>query len=777
LNREGVPDPSAPQDTVEVHALFDNEAGFFGLTSYLSYADAQLKQSFATCDKATRQHGSQHKFPWRYVDQSQVAAVNFMAQHFQFTFDQEKILDLLTGHTLYNDADVVVRELVQNSLDAVRLQALATNSDAAESGRIDLFWDSGAKVLEVLDNGTGMTQEIIENHLLKVGSSRYQDQAFQEKYPDFAPISRFGIGVLSTFMLADIVEIVTVSPEEEEGRRLLLRDVHGRYLVRFVDKARDDDAIRIGEHGTLVRLTLRTSANIADAVEVARRWVVVPAAPVSIVVDGGTPQRVGFVSLKDALEDAVDRFRRAAGPESEYGGEAKIEVREESLEGTTVAYAVRWNQHFEEWEFVQFRRMKPLGICVEGIRVEADTPGFTGPQLLSIANATGPSAPKTNVARSGLELGLESSPLFHHVYRAYLNHIRCQIDSLVASGRSITFAADEAAYLMGPLHPREGRPAEEDRISLRWPAVFADELGRMPIILVEEAGERRLVSFEELAESPTYWTVASPFFSHASWMIREAPIKLSYGRLASAVGAENVPLPDGLIVVHELEHRWWAGGWRRRWEPARLMARKQLRQLDVEWRIREPDNAIWREFDMVPFQEVLALMEALSAGENADGLSESARWRIARGFRSFEPIVELYSSVGVSDWRSGMTARVRFASEALETDGLVGYDAVRIGRSLYFLPPSELGQAICDDADRAAGEGVADPVRNGTMVATVAGLIYASTVDMRRSLAQAVRNLAGHPRFGDTRGWAALAASTERSLAIFDPAMWRRGND
>ncbi len=39
-----------------------------------------------------------------------------------FTIDQENILQLLVGHTLYNDSSVVVRELVQNAIDAVKLQ-------------------------------------------------------------------------------------------------------------------------------------------------------------------------------------------------------------------------------------------------------------------------------------------------------------------------------------------------------------------------------------------------------------------------------------------------------------------------------------------------------------------------------------------------------------------------------------------------------------------------------------------------------------------------------
>jgi hypothetical protein len=43
-NREGLPDPAAPRDTVEVHAHFDNEEGFFGLTSFLTYVDQELRK-------------------------------------------------------------------------------------------------------------------------------------------------------------------------------------------------------------------------------------------------------------------------------------------------------------------------------------------------------------------------------------------------------------------------------------------------------------------------------------------------------------------------------------------------------------------------------------------------------------------------------------------------------------------------------------------------------------------------------------------------------------
>ena len=122
-----------------------------------------------------------------------------------------------------------------------------------------IHWDSTQRILTVEDNGTGMTQQIIENHLLKVGASRYQDPQFQKEYPDFSPISRFGIGVLSCFMIADDVEIVTCHPDEDQARHLTLRSVHGKDLVRLLDKNTDNAVQTVVPHRTIIRLTLRLS--------------------------------------------------------------------------------------------------------------------------------------------------------------------------------------------------------------------------------------------------------------------------------------------------------------------------------------------------------------------------------------------------------------------------------------------------------------------------------------------------------------------------------------
>ena len=111
-------------DTIEVHADFKLAEGFFGLTSYAGYAERELQQSFGLIEKWKKVTERKYSFPWRYIDDYHVKAEGFLPQQYEFELDQARILDLLTGHTLYNDSDVVIRELAQNAIDAVRLPAL-----------------------------------------------------------------------------------------------------------------------------------------------------------------------------------------------------------------------------------------------------------------------------------------------------------------------------------------------------------------------------------------------------------------------------------------------------------------------------------------------------------------------------------------------------------------------------------------------------------------------------------------------------------------------------
>lgn len=128
---------------------------------------------------------------------------------FCLTMEQDRILELLVGRNLYSDPGVFVRELLQNAIDAVRTRVAQDSSFRLEDGSVVIHtWmdNSGYSWFRIQDNGTGMDQDIILNHFLKVGSSYYNSDRFKaetRKYGakgGYTPISRFGIGILSCFM-------------------------------------------------------------------------------------------------------------------------------------------------------------------------------------------------------------------------------------------------------------------------------------------------------------------------------------------------------------------------------------------------------------------------------------------------------------------------------------------------------------------------------------------------------------------------------------------------
>lgn len=266
-NEEGVVDNSKQKDTIEITAYFDGAEtaeAYFGLSSYLQYTRKELAKCCEIVEKAQKREGAVgYEFPWREVDESQIEVNGFEKKKLQFTIAQDNILQLLVGHTLYNDSSVVVRELVQNGIDAVRLQTEyeKRNGKDYSQGKVWVEWNSVKRQLSFWDNGTGMSIQDVENYLLKVGASKYRDEVVKKQFPNFTSISHFGIGILTCFMVANDIDIVTSSDEQEEANSINLRKVNGSYLLRKMDKNELD--VRIKQHGTMVKLYVRSKIEVA----------------------------------------------------------------------------------------------------------------------------------------------------------------------------------------------------------------------------------------------------------------------------------------------------------------------------------------------------------------------------------------------------------------------------------------------------------------------------------------------------------------------------------
>lgn len=121
---------------------------------------------------------------------------------------------------LYSDNEIFLRELVSNAVDAVqkikRLGALGQFNGEVGEPLVEVKLDEKAKTITISDNGLGMTAEEIKKYINQVAFSGASE--FVEKFKDAKDaneiIGKFGLGFYSAFMVADLVEINTLSYQE-----------------------------------------------------------------------------------------------------------------------------------------------------------------------------------------------------------------------------------------------------------------------------------------------------------------------------------------------------------------------------------------------------------------------------------------------------------------------------------------------------------------------------------------------------------------------------------
>jgi len=176
-----------------------------------------------------------------------------------FTLNQSKIIDLLMGVGLYKDRFACLRELYQNSLDACRCMLAQNNSsNRAAAGDITfgIEYEGDNTFLYCLDNGIGMTKEVVESFLLKIGNSYYKSADFFRKQAqwdgNFTPTSQFGIGILSCFMIGDKLEITTKASDDE----YISCSIDGPHESFYYKKTSALEKERIPVTGTLVKILL-----------------------------------------------------------------------------------------------------------------------------------------------------------------------------------------------------------------------------------------------------------------------------------------------------------------------------------------------------------------------------------------------------------------------------------------------------------------------------------------------------------------------------------------
>jgi molecular chaperone HtpG len=144
---------------------------------------------------------------------------------------------------LYSDHEIFLRELVSNAVDASqKLKVLATNGEfkgVLGELKVEVLLDREAKTLTIRDHGIGMTEEEIDKYINQIAFSGAEEFVNQYKGKEGAEqiIGHFGLGFYSAFMVAERVQIQTLS--RHEGAQAVQWESNGspEFTITEIEKA------------------------------------------------------------------------------------------------------------------------------------------------------------------------------------------------------------------------------------------------------------------------------------------------------------------------------------------------------------------------------------------------------------------------------------------------------------------------------------------------------------------------------------------------------------
>ncbi len=518
INEEGDVAKDLQSDTLLVTGYFEDPKGFFPLMDYLAYARQQLRQSYKLNEEVKKKFQISYDFPWKDIDDSNVDTKGYERRQLSFTIDQQKILDLLVGETLYNNITVSLREISQNAIDAVKVKQYEQDnkSERGYKPKVEVTWIPETRQLIVADNGTGMDMDIINNHLLKVGSSRYRDKDFLKTHADFNSISRFGIGLLSCFLVAEDVDILTSMNPANKPLLLKVSKLHGKYLLRH---GREENSplnlLDKSTTGTSIMLKILPEIEF-NPEKILHDWILFPSCDF-VYKSGETCKSIGYKDTHTMIQEALQSRGLSAD-------EKKYKIISQNENGLDFSVLLKRDRYLKDWSFVEYSEIVrnddtdviPCGLSVEGIRIDSNTPGFNVRYIMAVVNLTGKNAPQTNVARSAINSQTLNKTLLR-IYQTYLKEINNQLSTL-SKEYSMTWASSELPYILRTFSKES---STDGRNRLASDSLFNESLQNQKFFLVENKGKRSFCSIDDLKSYENFWMIDSASYNSANSLIRE----------------------------------------------------------------------------------------------------------------------------------------------------------------------------------------------------------------------------------------------------------------
>ncbi len=225
--------------TLRVCGETDDHNVYAALQDLQRYIEQQISENVSTL------RGLKHYDIGSITLEWQVKALRFEPIDIRFEFDRESMFDLVSGEIYDGDPYVFIRELLQNAIDATELRRRRYRQDGASLHDLAIHisvehQNNGDAKITVTDAGTGMDVDIVRDYLATVGRSYYRSREFRDLKTGMNAISRFGVGLLSCFEVADHMSLVTRTDPKfgpSEALRVQIADRSQQFRVQKIAAA------------------------------------------------------------------------------------------------------------------------------------------------------------------------------------------------------------------------------------------------------------------------------------------------------------------------------------------------------------------------------------------------------------------------------------------------------------------------------------------------------------------------------------------------------------
>ena len=192
------------------------------LLKYFDAINGELKNAVDLCESFVDE---KYLLPLKTNVVNQIQSKGFSFSDLRLSLDYNAVTNLLMGEYIYGDRKYGLRELIQNSIDACKtMEESATKMEKFRYQNyqpyISVILDKDRKKVMVMDNGSGMSIDILKKYFLNVGVSYYASDDYRLQDREYSPIGHYGIGFLACFMLSDKVEVNTVYYNEQKMNRI-----------------------------------------------------------------------------------------------------------------------------------------------------------------------------------------------------------------------------------------------------------------------------------------------------------------------------------------------------------------------------------------------------------------------------------------------------------------------------------------------------------------------------------------------------------------------------